>query len=58
MPLGATLGAAMEGFPEVVVAATPVVVTAAFPEAHAEVATRVEVDVVVGGVKRRIGRTG
>ena len=59
MPLGATLAAATEGFPEAVVAATLAVVTAAFPELHTEavlleVASRVEADMVVGGVRRRI----
>jgi hypothetical protein len=39
------------------------VVTAAFPELHMEaafleVASRVEADMVVGGIKRRIGWTG
>ena len=72
MPLGATLAAATEGFPEVVVAATLAVVTAPFlelptgaasqeaalPERHTEaafqeVASRVEADMVVGGIKRR-----
>jgi hypothetical protein len=53
----------MEGFPEVVVAATLAVVPAAFRELHVEaallaVASRVEADMVVGGIKRRIGRTG
>jgi hypothetical protein len=52
----------------VVVAATLAVVTAAFPELHAEaasqeaalleVASRVEADMVVGGIKRHIGWTG
>ena len=74
MPLGATLAAATEGFPEVVVAATLAVVPAAFLELHAEaasqevafpelhaeaalleVASRVEADMVVGGVKRLAG---
>ena len=65
MPLGATLAAATEGLPEVVLAATLAVVTAAFPEFHAEaasqeaalleVASRVEADMVVGGVNRHIG---
>ena len=54
MPLGATLAAATEGFPEVVLAATLVVVTAAF----LEVASRVEADMVAGGIKRHIGWTG
>ena len=63
MPLGATLAAATEGFPEVVLAAPLAVVTAAFPELHAEAAfqevpSRVEADMVVGGIKRRIGWTG
>ena len=60
MPLGATLAAATEGFPDVVMAAPLAVVTAAFPELHTEaalleVASRVEADMVVGGIKRRIG---
>jgi hypothetical protein len=52
----------------VVLAATLAVVTAAFPELRAaaasqeaallEVASRVEADMVVGGIKRRIGWTG
>jgi hypothetical protein len=51
LPLGPTLAAATEGLPEVV--------TAAFPELHTEaasqeVASRVEADMVVGGIKRRI----
>jgi len=63
LPLGATLAAATEGFREVVRAATLAVVTAAFPELHAEaafpeVASRVGADVVVGGIKRHIGWTG
>lgn len=77
MPLGATLAAATEGFPDVVMAAPLAVVTAAFPELHTEaasqeaafpelhmeaafleVASRVEADMVVGGIKRRIGWTG
>ena len=63
MPLGATLAAATEGFREVVLAATLAVVTAAFLEVHAEaafleVASRVEADMVVGGIKRHIGCTG
>ena len=68
MPLGATLAAATEGFPEVVLAATLAVVTAAFPEVRTEadsqeadfleVASRVEADMVVGGIKRRTGWTG
>jgi hypothetical protein len=68
LPLGATLAAATEGFPEVVVAATLAVVTAAFRELHAqaasqeaallEVASRVEADMVVGGIKRHISWTG
>ena len=58
MPLGATRAAATEGFPEVVLA----VVTAAFPELHTEaafleVASRVEADMVVDGIRRCIGRT-
>ena len=64
MPLGATLAAASEGLPVVDVAATLAVVTAAFPELHAEaalleVASRVEADmvVVVGGVKRLTAKT-
>jgi hypothetical protein len=39
-------------------AAPLAVVTAAFPELHMEVASRVEADMVVGGIKRRIGWTG
>ena len=44
-------------------AATLAVATAAFPEVHAEaafpgVASRVEVDTVVGGVERLTGWTG
>jgi len=77
LPLGATLAAATEGSREVVLAATLSVVTAAFPELHAEaasqeaafpelhteaalleVASRVEADMVVGGIKRHIGWTG
>ena len=63
MPLGATLAAATEGFREAVLAATRAVVTAAFPELHTEaalleVASRVEADMVVAGIKRRIGWTG
>ena len=63
LPLGATLAAATEGFREVVLAATLAVVTAAFLEVHAEaafleVASRVEADMVVGGIKRHIGWTG
>ena len=63
MPLVATLAAATEGFREVVLAATRVVGAAVFPElrgeaAFLEVASRVEADVVVGGIKRRIGWTG
>jgi len=63
LPLGATLAAATEGSREVVLAATLAVVTAAFPELHAEaafleVASRVEADMVVGGIKRHIGWTG
>lgn len=77
MPLGATLAAATEGFPDVVMAVPLAVVTAAFPELHTEaasqeaafpelhmeaafleVASRVEADMVVGGIKRRIGWTG
>ena len=50
----------MEGFREVVLEASLAVVTAAFPEPHTEaafleVASRVEADMVVGGIKRRIG---
>ena len=53
----------MEDFREVVLAATLAVVTAAFPELHTEaalleLASRVEADMVVGGIKRRIGWTG
>ncbi len=67
MPLGATLAAATDGLPEVVMAATLAVVTAAFPELHTEAAfleavSRVEADMeadmVVGGIKRHIGWTG
>jgi hypothetical protein len=58
LPLGATLAAVTEGFPEVVVAVTLAVVRAAFRELHVEVASRVEVDMVVDGVKRRISWTG
>lgn len=47
MPPGVTLAAATEGFPEVVMAASQ---EAALPE----VASRVEADMVVGGIKRRI----
>jgi hypothetical protein len=64
LPLGATLAAVTEGFPEVVVAASLAVVTAPFLELHTEaasqeaalpeVASRVEADMVVGGIKRRI----
>ena len=54
MPLGATLAAATEGFPEVVLAATLAVVAAAF----LEVAFRVEADMVGGGIERHIGWTG
>jgi hypothetical protein len=58
LPLGATLAAVTEGFPDVVMGAPLAVVTAAFPELHMEVASRVEADMVVGGIKRRIGWTG
>jgi hypothetical protein len=63
LPLGATQAAASEGFRGVDVAATLAVVTADFPELHAEaalleVAFRVEADMVVGGVDRRTGWTG
>ena len=63
MPLGATLVAATEGSRVVVLAAILAVVTAAFPELHTEaalleVASRVEADMVAGGIKRRTGRTG
>ena len=44
MPLGATLAAATDGIPEVVMAATLAVVTAAFPELHTEAASLVAVD--------------
>ena len=59
MPLGATLAAATEGLPEVVLA----VVAADFPElrteaAFLEVASRVEADMVGGGIERHIGWTG
>ena len=62
MPLGATLAAATEGLPEVVLAATLAVVAADFPElrteaAFLEVASRVEADMVVDGIRRCIGRT-
>ena len=58
MPPGVTLAAATEGFPEVVMAASLAVVTAPFLELHTEaafpeVASRVEADMVVGGIKRR-----
>ena len=55
MPLGATLAAATEGFPGVVLAATLAVVTAVFPELHTEAASRVEADMVAGGIKRLEG---
>jgi len=63
LPLRATLAAAAEGFPEVVLAAPLAVVSAAFPELHTEAASqeaasRVEADMVVGGIKRHIGWTG
>ncbi len=63
MPLGATLGAAPEGFPEADVAATLAVVPAALSELHTEaafleVASRVEAGMVAAGVKRYIGRIG
>ena len=63
MPLGATLAAATKGFLGVVLAATLAVVTAALRELHREaafleVASRVEADMVAGGIKRRIGWTG
>ena len=61
--LGAILAAVTEGSREAVLAATLAVVTAAFPVLHTEaasqgaallaVATRVEADMVVGGIKRR-----
>jgi hypothetical protein len=51
LPLGATLAAATEGLSEVVVAVTLAVVRAAFRELHAEVASRVEADMVVGGIR-------
>ena len=62
MPLGATLAAATEGLPEVVLAATLAVVAAVFralrtEAAFLEVASRVEADMVVGGIRRCIGRT-
>jgi hypothetical protein len=62
LPLGATLAAATEGLPEVVMAATLAVVTAAPPELHTEAASpevvsRAEADMVVGGIKRPIGWT-
>jgi hypothetical protein len=65
LALGATLAAATEGFPEVVLAATLAVARAAFPVPHAEaasqaaalleVASRVAVDMVVDGIKRQAG---
>ena len=63
LPLGATLAAATEGLPEVVLAATLAVVTAALRElrteaAFLEVASRVEADMVVGGIKRHVGWIG
>ena len=72
MPLGATLAAATEGSREVVLAATLAVVPApflglhteaAFLELHVEaalleVASRVEGDMAVGGIKRHIGWAG
>jgi len=47
----------------VVLAATPAAVTAVLPELHTEavflvVASRVEADMVVGGIKRHTGWTG
>jgi hypothetical protein len=53
----------MERFPDTVTASPLAVVPAAFPELHTEaalleVASRVEADMVVGGIKRRKGRTG
>ena len=51
MPLGATLAAATEGSRAVVLAATLAVVTAAL----LEVASRVEADMVAGGIKRLEG---
>ena len=56
MPLGATQAAATEGLPEVVMAATLAVVTAALLELHTEAvpqeaASRVAGDMVVGGIK-------
>ena len=58
MPRGATLAAATEGFPEVVMAATLAVVPAALPELHTEAAlleaaSRVAADMVVDGIKRQ-----
>jgi len=68
LPLRATLAAAAAGFPEVVLAVPLAVVSAAFPELHTEAASqeadfleaasRVEADMVVGGIKRHIGWTG
>jgi hypothetical protein len=73
LPLGATLAAAPEGFREVVLAVVTAAFLelhaeaasqeGAFPGLHVEaafleVASRVEADMVVGGIKRRIGRTG
>ena len=58
MPLGATLAAATEGLPEVVLAATLAVVAADFPELRTEAASRVEADMVGGGIERHIGWTG
>jgi len=49
LPLGATLAAATEGFPELHAEA------ASQEAALLEVASRVEADMVVGGIKRRIG---
>ena len=58
MRLGATLAAATEGLPGVVMAVTLAVVTAALLELHTEAASRVEGDMVVGAIKRHIGWTG
>ena len=74
LPLGATLAAATEGLPEVVMAAFPELLAEAVPQEVAsreaasrevadvvvgvlEVASRVEADMVVDGIRRCIGRT-
>lgn len=54
MPLGATLAAATEGFPEVVVAATLAVLTAVFPELHTEAASLVAVGTEAVGTVRKL----